>query len=118
MVTPFQSDLTVDYKALAKIIDFVIEGGIEYLVTMGTTGETPTLSKEEKKALKKELKQKRKEEEKAAREERKKEEKRRKREQEAEEHLRMKEEKQRKSWSWTDGGCTSAHAPFSSHRGH
>jgi 4-hydroxy-tetrahydrodipicolinate synthase len=51
LVTPFQSDLSVDYKALARIIDFVIEGGIEYLVTMGTTGETPTISKEEKKDI-------------------------------------------------------------------
>jgi 4-hydroxy-tetrahydrodipicolinate synthase len=51
LITPFQSDNTVDYKALAKIIDFVIKGGIEYLVTMGTTGETPTLSKEEKKDI-------------------------------------------------------------------
>jgi 4-hydroxy-tetrahydrodipicolinate synthase len=51
LVTPFQSDHTVDYKALATIIDFVVEGGIEYLVTMGTTGETPTLSKEEKKDI-------------------------------------------------------------------
>ena len=51
MITPFQSDHTVDYKALEKIIDFVIGGGIEYLVTMGTTGETPTLSKEEKKDI-------------------------------------------------------------------
>jgi 4-hydroxy-tetrahydrodipicolinate synthase len=51
LVTPFQSDFAVDYKALAKIIDFVIGGGIEYLVTMGTTGETPTLSKEEKKDI-------------------------------------------------------------------
>ena len=51
LVTPFQSDFAVDYKALAKIIDFVIEGGVEYLVTMGTTGETPTLSREEKKDI-------------------------------------------------------------------
>jgi 4-hydroxy-tetrahydrodipicolinate synthase len=51
LVTPFQSDLSVDYKALARIIDFVIDGGIEYLVTMGTTGETPTISKEEKKDI-------------------------------------------------------------------
>jgi 4-hydroxy-tetrahydrodipicolinate synthase len=51
LVTPFQSDFAVDYKALATIIDFVIGGGIEYLVTMGTTGETPTLSKEEKKDI-------------------------------------------------------------------
>ncbi len=51
LVTPFQSDLSVDYKALARIIDFVIEGGVDYLVTMGTTGETPTISKEEKKEI-------------------------------------------------------------------
>lgn len=51
LVTPFQSDLTVDYKALARVIDFVIAGGVEYLVTMGTTGETPTISKEEKKDI-------------------------------------------------------------------
>ena len=51
MVTPFQSDFAVDYKALAKIIDFVIEGGVEHLVTMGTTGETSTLSKEEKRDI-------------------------------------------------------------------
>ena len=51
LVTPFQTDLSVDYTALEKIIDFVINGGVEYLVTMGTTGETPTLSKSEKKAI-------------------------------------------------------------------
>src|SRR5450432_3364163 len=37
--------------ALVNVIDFVIKGGVEYLVTLGTTGETPTLSKEEKKDL-------------------------------------------------------------------
>src|SRR5258708_5264386 len=51
LVTPFQSNLNIDYTALASIIDFVIDGGVEYLVTMGTTGETPTLSKEEKKDI-------------------------------------------------------------------
>jgi 4-hydroxy-tetrahydrodipicolinate synthase len=51
LVTPFQSDFSVDYTALERIIDFVIDGGVDYLVTMGTTGETPTLSKEEKKAV-------------------------------------------------------------------
>jgi 4-hydroxy-tetrahydrodipicolinate synthase len=51
LITPFQSDLTIDYKALARVIDFVIAGGVEYLVTMGTTGETPTISKEEKKDI-------------------------------------------------------------------
>jgi 4-hydroxy-tetrahydrodipicolinate synthase len=41
----------MDYGALAKVIDHVIEGGVEYVVTLGTTGETPTLSKEEKKQI-------------------------------------------------------------------
>lgn len=48
LVTPFRSDLTVDYDALGNLIDFVIKGGVEYVVTLGTTGEAPTLSKEEK----------------------------------------------------------------------
>jgi len=51
LITPFQSDASVDYTALEKVIDFVIAGGIEYIVTLGTTGETPTLSKEEKKQI-------------------------------------------------------------------
>jgi 4-hydroxy-tetrahydrodipicolinate synthase len=48
IITPFSSDLSIDYKALGNVIDFVIKGGVEYIVTLGTTGETPTLSKEEK----------------------------------------------------------------------
>lgn len=51
LVTPFQQDGSVDYAALDKLIDFVLAGGVEYLVTLGTTGETPTLDKEEKKAV-------------------------------------------------------------------
>src|ERR1700749_5055082 len=51
LVTPFQKDFSVDYAALGKVIDFVIEGGVDYVVTLGTTGETPTLSKEEKKQI-------------------------------------------------------------------
>jgi len=51
IVTPFQSNFSVDFNALGKIIDFLIDGGVEYIVTMGTTGETPTLSKEEKKDI-------------------------------------------------------------------
>src|SRR6201996_2389979 len=51
LVTPFQQDFSIDYIALERIIDFVIKGGVEYIVTMGTTGETPTLSKEEKKEI-------------------------------------------------------------------
>lgn len=48
LVTPFNEDKTVDFDSLQKLIDFVIEDGVDYVVTLGTTGETPTLSKEEK----------------------------------------------------------------------
>ncbi len=48
LVTPFKKDLSVDFDALGKVIDHTINGGVNYLVTLGTTGETPTLSKEEK----------------------------------------------------------------------
>jgi len=51
LITPFQADTSVDYAALANVIDHVISGGVEYVVTLGTTGETPTLSKEEKKRI-------------------------------------------------------------------
>ncbi len=51
LITPFQTDYSVDYDALGKVIDFVITGGVDYVVTLGTTGETPTLSKEEKTAI-------------------------------------------------------------------
>jgi 4-hydroxy-tetrahydrodipicolinate synthase len=48
LVTPFTKENAVDFEALGKIIDTVIEGGADYLVSLGTTGETPTLTKEEK----------------------------------------------------------------------
>jgi 4-hydroxy-tetrahydrodipicolinate synthase len=51
LVTPFKSNFDVDLEALGRVIDFVIKGGVEYIVTLGTTGETPTLSKEEKIAI-------------------------------------------------------------------
>jgi 4-hydroxy-tetrahydrodipicolinate synthase len=51
LVTPFKSNFEIDYDALGRVIDFVINDGVEYLVTLGTTGETPTLSKEEKMAI-------------------------------------------------------------------
>ncbi|MBS1639768.1 MAG: 4-hydroxy-tetrahydrodipicolinate synthase [Bacteroidetes bacterium] len=48
LITPFKKDYSVDYEALGKVIDYVINGGVEYVVTLGTTGETPTLTKAEK----------------------------------------------------------------------
>ncbi len=51
MVTPFQADGQVDYPALERLINHLIEGGVEYLVSLGTTGESATLSKDEKKQV-------------------------------------------------------------------
>ena len=51
LVTPFKADESIDFNALEKVIDSVINNGVDYVVTMGTTGETPTLSKEEKKEI-------------------------------------------------------------------
>ena len=48
LVTPFNSSMAIDEPALARVIEHVITGGVEYIVTLGTTGETPTLSREEK----------------------------------------------------------------------
>ncbi len=51
LVTPFAANGNIDFNALGKVIDFVIDGGVEYVVSLGTTGETPTLDKSEKKIL-------------------------------------------------------------------
>ena len=48
LITPFKSNGEVDFEALNKVINFVIAGGVDYVVTLGTTGETPTLDKQEK----------------------------------------------------------------------
>lgn len=51
LVTPFQADGSIDFNSLGKLIDHVIDNGVNYLVALGTTAETPTMSKEEKKAV-------------------------------------------------------------------
>lgn len=48
LITPFQSNGNVDFSSLSKIIHHCISGGVEYLVTMGTTGEAVTLSLQER----------------------------------------------------------------------
>lgn len=48
IITPFKSDFSVDFDAFEKVIDHVITGGVEYIVAQGTTGESVTLSKEER----------------------------------------------------------------------
>ena len=48
LVTPFKKDFSVDVEALTRIVNYVIEGGVEYLVVLGTTTESATLSQDEK----------------------------------------------------------------------
>lgn len=49
LVTPFHPDKSIDYPALERVIEYVILGGVDYLVVQGTTGETATLTSSEKK---------------------------------------------------------------------
>ena len=51
IVTPFQADGQVDYNGLTNVINHLINGGVEYLVSLGTTGENATLSQEEKQKI-------------------------------------------------------------------
>lgn len=48
LITPFKKDLSVDVDALKRIVNFQIDGGIDYLVVLGTTAETATLTYDEK----------------------------------------------------------------------
>ena len=51
LVTPFMENGAVDFAAVARIVDNLIEGGVDYILVLGTTGETPTLTTDERKAL-------------------------------------------------------------------
>ena len=51
LITPFKSDYSIDFTALANIVEHQISNGTDYLVVLGTTGESATLSKEEKRAV-------------------------------------------------------------------
>lgn len=51
MVTPFNREKEIDYNATESLIEHLINGGVDYLVVLGTTGETATLSDKEKKSL-------------------------------------------------------------------
>jgi len=51
IVTPFRKDGSVDFKSLENLVNFLINKGVNYLVVLGTTGETPVLSKDEKQAI-------------------------------------------------------------------
>lgn len=51
LITPFKTDLSVDYNALKNIVNYNIDNGTNYLVVSGTTGESVTVTKEEKKII-------------------------------------------------------------------
>jgi len=51
IVTPFKNDSSIDFSALGRVINHVIKGGINYIVVLGTTGESVTLTKDEKQAV-------------------------------------------------------------------
>lgn len=51
LVTPFNADKTIDFQALARLVDHQIKSGIDFLVVLGTTAETPTLTVDEKRQI-------------------------------------------------------------------
>lgn len=51
LVTPFKQDGSVDHKALARVVEYNISNGTDYLVISGTTGESVTITKDEKTAI-------------------------------------------------------------------
>lgn len=51
LVTPFHKDGSIDFKGLGKLVEHVIKNGVDYLVPLGTTGESVTLTKDEKTAV-------------------------------------------------------------------
>ncbi|MGI6074045.1 MAG: 4-hydroxy-tetrahydrodipicolinate synthase [Fermentimonas sp.] len=48
LITPFKEDGSVDYEALERLVDFQLDNGTDYIVALGTTAETPTLTGQEK----------------------------------------------------------------------
>lgn len=51
LITPFKEDDSIDFEALARLVDYQIKNGTDYLVVLGTTAETPTLSEAEKEEI-------------------------------------------------------------------
>jgi len=51
IVTPFKNDSSIDFASLGKVINHIIDGGVSYIVSLGTTGEAVTLSTDEKHAV-------------------------------------------------------------------
>ena len=51
LITPFKEDLSIDFDALERLVEYNIKNGVEYLVISGTTGESVTITADEKKAI-------------------------------------------------------------------
>lgn len=51
LITPFRTDKTIDFDALARLLEYQIKNGVDYIVVLGTTAETATLSEDEKHSL-------------------------------------------------------------------
>lgn len=51
LITPFKEDESVDYDALTRLVEYQVQNGTDYLVVLGTTGETPTLTGDEKEEI-------------------------------------------------------------------
>ena len=52
LITPFKEDGSVDYEALIRLVDYLIQNGADFLCVLGTTAETPTLTTDEKNKIK------------------------------------------------------------------
>jgi 4-hydroxy-tetrahydrodipicolinate synthase len=51
LITPFNEDESVDYVSLGRLVDYLLKNGADYLVVLGTSAETPTLTEEEKRKV-------------------------------------------------------------------
>src|SRR3954467_11430037 len=51
LVTPFTNDGSIDYEAMKRLIDHQLDGGVEMLVPLGSTGENPTITRDERRQL-------------------------------------------------------------------
>ena len=51
LITPFKEDESIDFDALARLLEYQIQNGTDYLVVLGTTGETPSLTEAEKRQI-------------------------------------------------------------------
>lgn len=52
LITPFRADESIDYDALLRMVDYLLQNNADFICVLGTTAETPTLSEDEKKKIK------------------------------------------------------------------